>query len=152
MTIKSLIPRTRIPKVVALCPSCGKGTKILTATPYAEGYHRRHRCRDIFCDHVFYTLATYDTGEVASSPLPFQDRALTEYEVELRARWWAEDADTYEVTTEVNRVPLLQRMASAIDKPEKERSPTDRFLVDCMNKVNIALADFEARQERNKDE
>lgn len=80
MNEKISVPRSRIPKLTATCPRCGGPTGTLMSQAFADGYHRRHRCKNIHCDFKFYTLTSYYGGKAQVASLPFPDRELTEAE------------------------------------------------------------------------
>lgn len=122
---KLLIPRSLIPKIIAICPVCDSG-KVVTkvATPFADGYYRRHQCGD--CGNVFHTLAPYDGAPAQVSATPFKDRDLSDYEAAVRMQQWDEQARVGTVTMEVT---LISRIQLALAKPEDQRNDVDNYIV-----------------------
>jgi hypothetical protein len=146
---KLSVPRHRIPKVSALCPQCGAGTKIISAVPHAEGYHRRHQCRRTVCGKTFYTLAPYDGGVAVQSSLPFKDRPLTEFEYEERASWWTEDVVSPvapPITSGGNDDSFLRRIEQALNTSEDKRTPADTIIVQVYEALAVRVAKMDADQ------
>lgn len=144
-TSKLSVPLHRIPKVHALCVKCGSSTKALFGTAQAAGYHRRHRCIDIHCDATFYTLADYRDGTVKTSPLPFKDRVLADFELAERDAWWAEAAVIVcsEDTAMLNRLDSQARIA--FGTPEQSRTKRQAILVKYLTELNKTLERIEAQ-------
>ena len=125
MTKRMLIPRHLIPKVHAMCIICESGnvaTKV--ASPFADGYYRRHECRG--CGAVFHSLAPYDGSTAQVSMVAFKDRELSEYEAFQRMQAWKDLDKTPDATLEVT---LLTRMSRALNKKEETRSDIERYIV-----------------------
>ena len=142
MVEKMKVPRSRIPKVHAVCPICSNGTKSVLGSPFADGYHRRHVCK---CGYAFYTLAPYNGAEVQVCGLPFKDRALTEYEVEQRLQWWR-DEENREVTTEVIVWELPEAVKQALAKAEEERNETEHRIVHAYYELMSIVNEIEGKQ------
>lgn len=143
MTNKIAVPRHRIPKLTAVCPICRTGTRTVMALPFAEGYHRRHICRDTECGHSFYTLAPYNGGTAKHSPQPFRDRPLTELETDERLGWWTETHAEVMVTQQGNIDPFLQRIDEALGLKEEDRSPVDTLMVSIFTALKQKVAAME---------
>jgi hypothetical protein len=141
------IPRTKIPKIVPLCTTCGGKATTTLGTPYAEGYFRRHRCADTGCATSFYSLTPYGGGAAKLSALPFKDRELTEFEAELRLQWWRE-LGTGVVTMEVTTSAFLERVKGALEKKEYERTPQDEMIVAVFDGLKQEIEQMDAQDEK----
>lgn len=151
MTKPISVPRHRIPRLNALCPKCQDGYgSIIMATPYSEGYHRRHKCSNDACGHAFYTITPYDGGQARYSLVPFRDRPLTELEEMQRLNWWSE-IEPGVVTTESNRHEFLQRVAKALDMKEEMRSEVDTYLVAVVTALKQRVEQMDATQNKDED-
>lgn len=96
------------------------------SSPYNRGYHRRHKCKDEFCGHAFYSLAPYDGSEVEISPLPFEDHPISEYEQMKRMELWREVDAQYMVTLEV---PLYERIKLLTKKDAAKHTEVEAFIM-----------------------
>lgn len=158
MTSKFSIPRSRIPKISAICIKCGSGTRTAMSQPFADGYHRRHLCRNIKCDYSFYSLTPYNGREAKVAPLPFHDRPLSLAEENQRMKWWAEEVENSQVsmpvvTTQGNDKPgvdpklaTIKRIAIAILKPKEARTQTEEFLADMHSVIENELEQMDAQE------
>lgn len=161
---KFSVPKSRIPKLQALCPKCGASARSLMSQAYADGYQRRHACTRLSCGHKFYSLAPYNGGEAQVSTYPFRDRPLTEAEESLRMRWWAEEVEnsnaslpsiveetiTRKVTADT-RLATIERMAIAVLTPEEERTHTEIFLADMHSVIEKELEQMDAQAQQEKE-
>jgi len=120
-----LIPRSCIPKVLAMCVVC-ESAKVATrvSMPFADGYYRRHQCRE--CGTVFHSLAPYDGSLAEVSMSPFKDRELSEYEAYQRLQYWKKDAERDNITL---KVTMLSRIGLALSKPKEVRSDVENYIV-----------------------
>lgn len=137
-----LIPRSRIPKIIVMCPICESGdvaTRI--SSPYADGYYRRHVCT---CGAVFHTLTPYDGRSPEVSAKPFKDRELSEYEAYTRAMWWKQEASALDITFEVT---LLTRLTAALDKEEKDRTDVEKYITGVYHALERKVRDMETPKE-----
>lgn len=134
------VPPNRIPKIYPTCPECKTMMRTILSTPFADGYHRRHRCRDDACGKSMYTLTSYHDGTIMVGPTPFKDRPLTEAEYQQREQWWVEEyfASTSEVTQEVP-----ERMRLALNKAESERNEVDVLLVRACAAITATIQQME---------
>ncbi|QIG66877.1 hypothetical protein EVB41_047 [Rhizobium phage RHph_TM3_14A] len=143
MTQRMLIPRSRIPKIHAMCPICESGhIGVQTAAPYADGYYRRHKCKE--CGAAFHTLTPYDGGMPEVSAMPFKDRELSEYEAFQRAQWWKDEARKMDAVT--FEVTLLTRMTIALDKKDEQRSSIERYIVSMYHALERKVREMEDQQ------
>lgn len=135
---RMLIPRHRIPKIHAICPVCEEGNvKTRISAPFADGYWRRHQC--LSCDKSFHSLTPYDGRPPVVSASQPTDRELSEYEVEVRMRWWAEQKDmgvTFEVT-------LITRIQAALAKQEANRDEVEKYLVSVYHALERKVRDMD---------
>lgn len=154
-----LVPRSRIPKIVAACTVCGGETRSVMSQPFADGYHRRHICRNPVCDYKFYSLTPYDGRDAQASPLPFHDRPLSEAEVSQRMQWWEEEINKSSVAIPVaggdaplplEVTPTIERMVRALAKPKEVRTHIDDFLVDMVDTIEHELWRMDAEDEGKK--
>lgn len=135
-----LVPPSHIPRLYPLCPKCGSAAYTIVAQPFAEGYHRRHRCKDGGCGHQFFTLAPYNGSAAQMSAYAFKDRPLTDAEISEREQWWEQFIfGRYEDVA----VPPHERMRLAFLKPEGARDEIDIFLVEMSNQISTALKEME---------
>jgi len=122
--MKMRVPRTQIPKAYLTCRKCGSGSTIRMASPYADGYMRRHVCNNVDCMHGFYSLAPYGgEGDIQVSDVPFVDRPMTEFEEDRRRRMFAGP-----VTSEVKPLPVIRKMELAMRKREGDRNEIEKYL------------------------
>lgn len=156
---KLSVPLSRIPKIHPLCMKCGKGVRTIMSQAYADGYHRRHACRDVLCGYKFYSLTPYNGRPAQISPLPFQDRPLSEAEESMRMQWWAEEVEhsrvvAPQVTQQGNikddaRLATIKRIAMAILKPKEMRTHIDDFLVDMHSAIEEELKTLDKEKNEN---
>ncbi len=150
---KMMVPRHRIPKVSVLCPKCRHGTRIISATAFSDGYHRRHICHDGTCGHAFYTLAPYDGTSAKQSPLPFRDRPLSDAEVDTRLQWWTETAGEpitpQPVTPQGNTIdPFVRRLDDALKKEAADRTAADTYMVTVIAALKTKVAQLDQAKEK----
>lgn len=141
------VPRSRIPQLAAVCPTCEGGTRTVLSQAFTDGYHRRHNCPT--CVTYFYTLTPYNgqTGETHQSDTAFQDRPMGEIEMLERIEWWRQDAAMAVITSpgnvEVDKPPIIWRIMLALVKKEHERDQVDRLLVTAMKAIEEKLERLE---------
>jgi len=136
-----LVPKSRIPKVLAVCPLCQRGTKTTMATPYSAGYMRRHFCEP--CGQGYYSLAPYDGGTPLVQDKTFKDRDPTEYEVAVVEQMWRDEEDKIKgVTPEVT---FLSRLTAAYYS--KDRDVVQEYIMSMYRVMEKRLREFEKEQE-----
>jgi hypothetical protein len=150
------VPRTHIPKLNAVCTECGGACRTIMAEPFADGYHRRHKCRE--CDYCFYTLSPYEKGTPGVSPFPFKDRPLAEFEVARRVKWWTDAmtkhvAPTFDMPVVTSQGkedttydPFIERIVLALDTPQEDRNEAETLIVQIYTalKQKVELIDAQA--------
>lgn len=145
MTKRMLIPRSRIPKVIVICPRCHEGdVRTVMGAPFADGYFRRHKCQA--CDGAFYTLAPYDGSEAQVQATPFKDRELSDYEAAVRADWWIAEKELGDVTFEVT---LLTRMQVALNKKDYLRTEVEKYLVGMYHALERKVREMETTDQKD---
>lgn len=134
------VPQHRIPKAYPACEECGAGMRTVYSSAYADGYYRRHLCRDTQCGATLYTLSPYDGTTPEMSRNPYKDRPLTLAEEYVRAQWWNED-----VSAPINH-EVPERMRAAIIKPEHTRSEVDVLLVKVFHALTSTIKELEKKE------
>lgn len=147
MTTKVLVPPHRIPRIAPKCVQCFSGNvRTVIAAPFADGYHRRHRCAD--CQRAFYTLAPYggelkrgEDTEARVSDKPFKDREQSDYEQGVFYKWWSEKEQVAaDVTMEVT---LGTRLDNAMRKAPELRTRVEAYLTKVHDAVVAKVKEIE---------
>lgn len=145
---KFTIPRRKIPPFHPICPICNGGMKTIMSSPFADGYHRRHRCRNIHCDATLYSLASYHLPDVQVSHTPFKDRALTDDEMHERLQWWREEDELLErVTQYLAPQQFLNQIQEAYSTPPDQRDEIKQFIVAACDAIQTELKNMASKPE-----
>lgn len=131
--VKVAVPRALIPKLNAICPKCKSATRTLLSTSFAEGQHRRHRCRE--CHFTFYSLTPYDGTEPRTAGAPFKDRPLTEFEAYKRAEM-IDEAERAFVTPEVT---FETEVIAAIARSSQNRTPRQKAIMHVLSSAEVLI-------------
>lgn len=141
---KFSIPKRKIPLFYPICPICQGGMSTIMSSPHADGYHRRHRCRNIMCDTTVYSLTPYDQGNPEMSHVPFKDRALTDAEVHDRLQWWKEEDKLLEEVTDKIPSSFIRQVSEAYATVPGKRDEAQQFIVATCDAIQEELSKMTA--------